>query len=64
MALSTEEKYRLLIEISHKLRDTLDLDEITNHLLDTLQTVVDYDAAGFFVLNQDLVHARRESPAS
>jgi len=62
MALSTEEKYSLLIEISHKIRDTLDLDEITNHLLDTLQTVVDYDAAGFFVLNQDLLRSWRESP--
>ena len=35
---------------------------MTNYLLDTLQTVVDYDAAGFFVLNQDLVHARRVLP--
>jgi sigma-B regulation protein RsbU (phosphoserine phosphatase) len=62
MALSTEEKYRLLLEIAHNIRDTLDLDEITNHLLDSLQTMVHYDAAGFFVLNQDLVHNRRETP--
>jgi hypothetical protein len=54
--LSTEAKYTLLLEIAQKLRDTLDLDEILNHLLDTIQVFVDYDAAGVFVLNQVLVH--------
>ena len=54
--LSTEAKYTLLLEIAQKLRDTLDLDEILNHLLDTIQVFMDYDAAGVFVLNQVLVH--------
>jgi sigma-B regulation protein RsbU (phosphoserine phosphatase) len=62
MILTDEKKYKLLIEISHKVRDTLDLDEIMEHLLDTIKTMVDYDAAGIFVLNQDLVHGRREHP--
>jgi sigma-B regulation protein RsbU (phosphoserine phosphatase) len=39
----------------------LDLDEIMEHLLDTVKTVLDYDAAGIFVLNQDLVRGRHES---
>ena len=62
MHLTYKKKFQLLFEISHKVRDTLDLDEILEHLLDTIKTVVDYDAAGIFVLNQDLVHGRGETP--
>ena len=62
MKLTPEEKYQLIREISHKVRDTLDLDEIMEHLLDAVKNVLDYDAAGIFVLNQDLVHARHETP--
>ncbi len=62
MNLNLEKKYQLLLDISHKVRDTLDLDEIMQHLLDTVKTVLDYDAAGIFVLNQDLVRGRHESP--
>jgi sigma-B regulation protein RsbU (phosphoserine phosphatase) len=61
MDLTLENKYQLLLDISHKVRDTLDLDEIMEHLLDTVKTVLDYDAAGIFVLNQDLVRGRHES---
>lgn len=62
MYLTDKQKYQLLFDISHKVRDTLDLDEIMDHLLDTVKTIVDYDAAGIFVLNQDLIHERRERP--
>ena len=62
MELTTEKKYQLLLDISHKVRDTLDLDEIMEHLLDAVRSVFAYDAAGIFVLNQDLVHARHEAP--
>ena len=62
MYLTDDQKYQLLLEISRKVRDTLDLDEIMDHLLDTVKTVVEYNAAGIFILNQDLVHGRREHP--
>jgi sigma-B regulation protein RsbU (phosphoserine phosphatase) len=62
MKLTPEQKYQLILDISHKVRDTLDLDEIMDHLLDTVKVVLEYDAAGIFVLNQDLVHGRDESP--
>ncbi len=62
MILTDKKKYQLLLEISHKVRDTLDLDEIMDHLLDTVKKVADYDAAGIFILNQDLVHTRDEQP--
>jgi sigma-B regulation protein RsbU (phosphoserine phosphatase) len=58
MKLTSERKYQLLLEISHKVRDTLDLDDIMQHLLDAVQSVLEYDAAGIFVLNQDLVRGR------
>ncbi len=61
MELTSERKYQLLLDISHKVRDTLDLDEIMDQLLDAVKNVLDYDAAGIFVLNQDLIHGRHES---
>ena len=54
--LSAEEKYQLLRDISFKIKDTLDLNVILNHLLDSLKTVINYDAAGIFVLNEDIEH--------
>lgn len=62
MNLSGDTKYQLLIEISKKLRDTFNLNEILEHLLDTIKTVVDYDAGGIFVLNQDLIHGKGVQP--
>ncbi len=62
MILTDNRKYHLLLEISQKVRDTLDLDEILENFLDIVKTVVDYDAAGIFALNQELVHRRHEQP--
>lgn len=53
MNLTSEQKYQLLLEISRKTSDTLDLDEILELLLETIRPVVDYDAAGVFVLNKN-----------
>jgi len=52
--LTAEAKYELLRNISYQIRDTLDLDKILNHLLDAVRTLIDYDAGGIFVLNQDI----------
>ena len=60
--LTPQKKYELLLDISHKVRDTMDLDEILDHLLDTVRTVLEYDAAGIFVLNQDLAPAQHGLP--
>ncbi len=54
--LTTDEKYRLLREISYRIRDTLDLSVILNHLLDTVHQILPFDAAGIFVLNCDVLH--------
>jgi serine phosphatase RsbU (regulator of sigma subunit) len=61
--LTAEAKYCLLLEISQKLRDTLDLEVILNHLLDTIQTFLDYDAAGIFVLNRAIVQPPFQRPS-
>lgn len=60
--LTAEAKYELLKTISYKIRDTLDLDVILNQLLDLLEPVMQYDAAGVFVLSQDIIHPRYHFP--
>jgi phosphoserine phosphatase RsbU/P len=54
--LTAEIKYQLLRDISHKIRDTLELDRILNLLLDLLSQIIEYDAAGIFILSEDLEH--------
>lgn len=59
--LTAETRYRLLLEISHRTRGTLDLDRILDHLLDSLAEHVAFDAAGVFVLRQAVGTARNAS---
>lgn len=58
MVFTAEQKYKLLLEISHAIRDTLDLDDILGRLLDTVQTLLGFDAAGIFILNRETGPAR------
>jgi sigma-B regulation protein RsbU (phosphoserine phosphatase) len=60
--LTPESKYELLKDISFRIRKTFDLDEILNHLLDTVGTIIPHDAAGIFVLNKDVLHTRYHIP--
>ncbi|HQR45284.1 MAG TPA: GAF domain-containing protein, partial [Thermoanaerobaculia bacterium] len=52
--LDAETKVRLLLEIAHRTRGTLELAEVLDRLLDALAAVVSFDAAGIFVLNEDV----------
>jgi serine phosphatase RsbU (regulator of sigma subunit)/GNAT superfamily N-acetyltransferase len=54
ISLTAETKYELLKEISDRMRDTLELDEILNNLLDALQNIIEHDASGIFVLSRDI----------
>jgi sigma-B regulation protein RsbU (phosphoserine phosphatase) len=45
-------RYRVLLALSQEISRTLDLQEILDHLIAALHTVVAYDAAGVFVLNR------------
>lgn len=51
--LTVEKKFQLLLEISERISATLDLDELLDHLVDTARSVVDYDAAGIYVIRRD-----------
>ena len=63
LKLTAETKYELLKEISNKMRDTLELDEILNNLLDTLQNIIEHDAAGIFILSGSIAeHPQYQFP--
>ena len=57
--LTAEAKYQLLLELSRKVRGTLDLGETLDRLLDSVRSIVGFDAAGIFVLNEDVFSGRR-----
>ncbi len=50
--LSVERRYDLLLSLSGRIRSTLSLDEVLEHVLDAVQAAVPYDAAGIFVLHR------------
>jgi sigma-B regulation protein RsbU (phosphoserine phosphatase) len=54
-SLTPELKLRLLLQIAHEGYATLDLDQLLDHLLDLVDTIVPYDAAGIFVLSRELI---------
>src|SRR6185436_21088025 len=52
--LTSDARYRLLLEVFHSTRGTLDLHEMLDRLLDALQLIVPFDAAGIFVLREEV----------
>jgi len=56
--LSADRKYELLLSLSSRIRATLNLEEILEHVLDAVHAAVEYDAAGIFVLNRVAAGAR------
>jgi len=44
-----EIKYRLLLEIAHKVSGTLNLHEVPGHLIDTIRSAIPYQAAEVFL---------------
>jgi len=57
-ALTSDTRYRLLLEVFHSTRGTLDLHETLDRLLDALQLLVPFDAAGIFVLREEVSPSR------
>ena len=49
----SETKYRLLLDISQQISRTMDLEDVVSGLLVSVRSVVDYDAAGIFVLHRN-----------
>src|SRR4026209_427834 len=48
--LTTTDKLRMLLDITKKISRSLDLQEILNLVMDTLDSLIPYDAAGIFIL--------------
>jgi sigma-B regulation protein RsbU (phosphoserine phosphatase) len=48
--LSTIDKLRMLLDITSRISRSLDLQEVLNLVMDTLDSLIPYDAAGIFVL--------------
>src|SRR5215210_1980575 len=48
--LSVTDKLRLLLDITKKISRSLDLQEVLNLVMDTLGSLVHYDAAGIYIL--------------
>ena len=51
VGLTTIDKLRLLLDITSKISRTLDLQEVLNLVMDTLDSLIPYDAAGIFIVN-------------
>lgn len=49
-ALSTVDKLRMLLDITKTISRSLDLDEVLNLVMDTLGSLVPYDAAGIYLI--------------
>jgi sigma-B regulation protein RsbU (phosphoserine phosphatase) len=49
--LTVTDKLRLLLDITKKISRSLDLQEVLNLVMDTLGSLIPYDAAGIYVLN-------------
>ena len=50
--LSTEDKLRLLLDITKTISRSLDLDEVLNLVMDTLGSLLPYDAAGIYLIER------------
>ena len=51
--LTTTDKLRMLLDITRKISQSLDLQEVLNLVMDTLDSLIPYDAAGIFVVKCD-----------
>ena len=61
--LTTTDKLRMLLDITRKISQSLDLQEVLNLVMDTLDSLIPYDAAGIFVVKCDEVKvAEAEEP--
>jgi sigma-B regulation protein RsbU (phosphoserine phosphatase) len=51
--LSLSDKLRLLLEITRKISRSLDLEEVLAQVMDTLDQLLPYDAAGIYIIRRD-----------
>lgn len=51
--LSTVDKLRMLLDITNKISRSTDLEEVLNLIMDTLSSILPFDAAGIYVIEQN-----------
>src|SRR2546423_6480419 len=51
--LSVAEKLRLLLEITRKISRSLNLEEVLAQVMETLDSLLPYDAAGIYIIRRD-----------
>src|SRR5215211_1840047 len=51
--LSLADKLRMLLEITRKISRSLDLEEVLAQVMDTLDQLLPYDAAGIYIIRRD-----------
>lgn len=59
--LTTVDKLRMLLDITRKISRSLDLQEVLNLVMDTLDSLIPYDAAGIFLLKHADAGAEEQS---
>lgn len=52
--LTTVDKLRMLLDITKKISRSLDVDEVLTLVMDTLGSLIHYDAAGIYLIDDDL----------
>ncbi len=52
--LTTVDKLRMLLDITKKISRSLDVDEVLTLVMDTLGSLIHYDAAGIYLIDEDL----------
>ncbi|MBA3353346.1 MAG: hypothetical protein H0U23_13170, partial [Blastocatellia bacterium] len=51
-SLSTADKLRMLLDITKTISRSLDLEEVLNLVMDTLGSLLPYDAAGIYLIEE------------
>src|SRR5438105_10596534 len=60
--LSIVDKLRMLLDITKKISRSLDLQEVLNLVMDTLGSLIPYDAAGIYILKNSKIGAGATAP--
>src|ERR687886_2581497 len=51
--LSIVDKLRMLLDITKKISRSLDMQEVLNQVMDTLGSLIPYDAAGIYIIKRE-----------
>jgi len=64
IGLTVVDKLRLLLDITKKISRSLDIDEVLNLVMDTLDSLLPYDAAGIYLVEQSDIRSHAGASAT